>query len=1149
MAKIKRFSSLLLAIIMAVSAIIIPGTSYAGDFESGLAKAGFTSSYITALSKLHEKYPNWNFVPLITNISLDEGVANERKKHSQQLIQKTNSNESKGYLCRCSDCYVNGAYVIREGKTWVSASESAVKYYMNPLSFLDEKYIFQFESTSYDSGQTTAGVETIIQNTWMYNSYITYKDAGGNTLTYTSAAYPSGVKYSQAILDAAKYSGLSAYYLASKIVQEVGGKSPTAAGASGTNSNYPGIYNYYNIGANTGAEDGLKWASSGASGFATNTDNVRLRSQPNTSSTILAKLPKNTSATLISTTEKQKDGYVWYYVQVYFNGQYKKGYIRSDLIGEQYGRPWTNPYRSIYNGAKYIANNFSSTQNTGYLQKFNVNPASSNRYNHEYMANVQAAASEASNTYKAYSKANLLSAVKTFYIPVYTGLDSGISGFTVTGRGDGGKALWLDWNDVLGAAKYEVYDVTNGAKTLKGTATASEFKFTDLTPAWEYDIKVIAYSADGKVLAENDSFRICAGCATVSGLSATVSGENELTVSWNSSACHGYYIQWSTSSTFNNSVQGAWISGSATNTYKISTNTGANEYYVRVRSWKTFQGGTVYGDFSSPAAAKGLLPPSGFAVTGRGEGGKALWLDWNDVQGADGYEIYDVTNGANTLKGITDESRFTFTDFSPAWEYDIKVVATCKNGMQSQATYRVCAACAPVEGFEASVSGANEISASWNYAVCHGYYIQWSTDPEFKNDVHGEWINSTFTENYTITTSSSAKNYYVRIRCWKYYEDGMIFSDFTSAQKAGGLLPPSGFAVTGRGEGGKALWLDWEDVDGAVKYMVYDVTNGANTFKGEVTKSNTEFHDFNPAWEYDIKVVAIDAGGKSASATYRVCAACAPVEGFTAAATDDNTISASWNYAVCHGYYIQWSTDPEFKNDVHGEWINSTFTENCTITTSSNANDYYVRIRCWKYYQDGMIFSDFTNAQKATELIPASSFAVTGRGDGGKALWLDWADATDAASYQIIDVTNGAYTIAGTSQTSNFTFTNLNPSWEYDVVVIGLDKNGNNCATSKPYRFCAACPPVENFKAIITGDNTIKATWSYAVCHGYYIQWSTDPEFKNDVHGEWINNTFAESFTITTDGAAEHYYVRIRSWKNYNDGKIFSDFCAPVLPE
>ena len=969
MKKLKKLSSLLLATVMAVSALFIPGTSFAGDYEASLAKAGFTSSYIAVLSKLHSKYPNWNFMPLETNLSLDEAVSSERRKHSQQLIQKTESNEAKGYLCRCSDCYVNGSYVIREGKTWVSASEAAVKYYMNPLNFLDEKYIFQFESTSYESGQTTAGIETIIQNTWMYNSYISYKDSSGNTQKYTSRAYPNGVKYSQAILDAAKYSGLSAYYLASKIVQEVGGKSPTAAGASGTNSKYPGIYNYYNIGANTGAEDGLKWASSGASGFATNTDNVRLRSQPNTSSKILAKLPKNTSATLISTTEKQNDGYVWYYVKVNYNGKTLTGYIRSDLLGEQYGRPWTNPYRSIYNGAKYISNNFTSTQNTGYLQKFNVNPASSNRFGHEYMANVQAAASEASNTYKAYSSANLLSATKTFYIPIYTGLDSNIDGFTVTGRGDGGKSLWLDWYDVAGAAKYIVYDVTNGANTLKGTVTASEFKFTDLTPAWEYDIKVIAYSADGTILAQNTSYRICAACSPVSGVSATVSGANELSVSWSGSVCHGYYIQWSTDGNFKSDLHGEWISGSATTSYKITTDLNANKYFVRVRGWKTFQGTTIYGDFSEIASAKGLLPPSGFAVTGRGEGGKALWLDWNDVEGATQYKIYDVTNGASTLKGITEgESRFTFIDL-------------------------------------------------------------------------------------------------------------------------------------------------------------------------------------NPAWEYDIKVVAIAADGNTSNATYRICAACAPVENLVAVATGDYEITAGWDYAVCHGYYIQWSTDPEFKSDVHGEWINNTFTESYAIATDGPANNYYVRIRCWKNYDGGKIFSDFTDAERAMEIIPTESFAVTGRGSGGKSLWLDWADAKDAVIYGIVDVTNDEYTEVGTSEESNFTFTNLNPSWEYDVVVVGFDKNGDACAISDSYRFCAACPPVENFKATITGNNTISATWDYAVCHGYYIQWSTDPEFKSDLHGEWINDTFTENYTINTDSSAENYYVRIRCWKYYNDGKIYSDFSTPILPE
>ena len=1150
MKKLKKLSSLLLATVMAVSALFIPGTSFAGDYEASLAKAGFTSSYIAVLSKLHSKYPNWNFMPLETNLSLDEAVSSERRKHSQQLIQKTESNEAKGYLCRCSDCYVNGSYVIREGKTWVSASEAAVKYYMNPLNFLDEKYIFQFESTSYESGQTTAGIETIIQNTWMYNSYISYKDSSGITQKYTSRAYPNGVKYSQAILDAAKYSGLSAYYLASKIVQEVGGKSPTAAGASGTNSKYPGIYNYYNIGANTGAEDGLKWASSGASGFATNTDNVRLRSQPNTSSKILAKLPKNTSATLISTTEKQNDGYVWYYVKVNYNGKTLTGYIRSDLLGEQYGRPWTNPYRSIYNGAKYISNNFTSTQNTGYLQKFNVNPASSNRFGHEYMANVQAAASEASNTYKAYSSANLLSATKTFYIPIYTGLDSNIDGFTVTGRGDGGKSLWLDWYDVAGAAKYIVYDVTNGANTLKGTVTASEFKFTDLTPAWEYDIKVIAYSADGTILAQNTSYRICAACSPVSGVSATVSGANELSVSWSGSVCHGYYIQWSTDGNFKSDLHGEWISGSATTSYKITTDLNANKYFVRVRGWKTFQGTTIYGDFSEIASAKGLLPPSGFAVTGRGEGGKALWLDWNDVEGATQYKIYDVTNGASTLKGITEgESRFTFIDLNPAWEYDIKVVAIAADGNTSNATYRICAACAPVQNLAVSVKGTNEIEATWNYAVCHGYYIQWSTDPEFKSDVHGEWINNTFTESYAIATDGPANNYYVRIRCWKNYDGGKIFSDFTSGVKAGGMLPPTEFTVTGRGDGGKALWLDWSDVDGAVKYEVYDVTNNTNTLKDTVTKSEVKFIDLNPAWEYDIKVVAIDANGGTSSATYRICAACAPVENLVAVATGDYEITAGWDYAVCHGYYIQWSTDPEFKSDVHGEWINNTFTESYAIATDSPANNYYVRIRCWKNYNGGKIFSDFTDAERAMEIIPTESFAVTGRGSGGKSLWLDWADAKDAVIYGIVDVTNDEYTEVGTSEESNFTFTNLNPSWEYDVVVVGFDKNGDACAISDSYRFCAACPPVENFKATITGNNTISATWDYAVCHGYYIQWSTDPEFKSDLHGEWINDTFTENYTINTDSSAENYYVRIRCWKYYNDGKIYSDFSTPILPE
>ena len=400
----KKTICFILSVIMCLS--VLPMTAFADDYESQLRQAGFTSKYIPALKVLHEKYPNWQFEAVQINLSLDDAVSQERKSHKQQLIQNISQNNGKGYYCDCSKCYVNGKYVVQEGKTWVSASETAVRYYMNPVNFLDDRYIYQFETTDYEDYQTATGVEEILKGTWMHNSYID--------------GYSPRTKYSAAIMTAAQESGVSAYYLAAKIVQEVGGSAPTATGASGKNSTYPGIYNYYNIGAETGGLDGLKWASQKPpANNIVNTDNARLRDKPTTSgSSTVTRLPLGTAVTILDTVKGTHDGFMWYYVSV--NGY--KGYIRSDLVGNIYNRPWTNPYSSIVNGAKWIANNFTETQNTGYFQKFNVHPASADRFSHEYMANVQAATSESGLKYKAYSNGDVLSQPMKFIIPVYTNI-------------------------------------------------------------------------------------------------------------------------------------------------------------------------------------------------------------------------------------------------------------------------------------------------------------------------------------------------------------------------------------------------------------------------------------------------------------------------------------------------------------------------------------------------------------------------------------------------------------------------------------------------------------------------------------------------------------------------------------------------------
>ncbi|MBD5082945.1 MAG: SH3 domain-containing protein, partial [Clostridiales bacterium] len=412
----KRIFSLILAISMAFLSCPISAFAATDSFADTLRKQGFPETYISALTVLHNKYPNWNFKALNTNESFTYAVSQERKNHAQQLIEQYSVNDGKGYYCTCSSCYQNGKYIVKEKPNWVSASQSAVEYYMDPRNFLDEKYIFQFQLLDYDESQTQDGVEAILNGTWMYKSNITYKDKNGKTITYSPAT-----KYSDAIMKAAEESGLSAYYLASKIVQEVGAASASnAGGSSGAVKGYEGIYNYYNLNAYSGATDGLKWAS--LSGYYTNTEGVNVRKGASTSTDKVVTVPLWTIVEVVDTV-KGNDGYYWYNVSLTLNGKSYTGYIRSDLVAKDYyNRPWNNPYDSIVNGADYIKDSFGKTQNTGYLQKFNVNPDSSDRHSHEYMVNVSAATTEAYKTYTAFKGTNALSGKTTFLIPVYNNM-------------------------------------------------------------------------------------------------------------------------------------------------------------------------------------------------------------------------------------------------------------------------------------------------------------------------------------------------------------------------------------------------------------------------------------------------------------------------------------------------------------------------------------------------------------------------------------------------------------------------------------------------------------------------------------------------------------------------------------------------------
>lgn len=603
------------------------------EYVEYLINQGFPKSYTDSLLKLHKKYPRWKFEPFVTGLTWSAAVTGERTPHKKQLIE---NNVQDSYKCSCSSC----KGVIQEAGNWVSASQTAVEYYMDPRNFLNEQYIFQFESTEYNSAQAIGAIETIISSTWMHNSYITYLDAQGNTVTYLENEQP--LKYSEAILRAAKENNMSAYYLASKIVQEVGSTTASSAGGSqGNCAPYNGIYNYYNIGAYTGAMDGLDWANGN---MKTATDAYLY--QTATTANKLCTVPSGTALYYCG----EENGF--YKVTATVSGKSYTGYVAKSTVSAKttYGRPWDNPYKSIYYGAQYIYESFSKYQFTGYLQKFNVNANSGELYYHEYMANVRAAASESYHTYKAYSECGIMEMEKVFSIPVFINMPGGnltalerFQSIAPIAQFDSSTAgsVTIGWGAIEDAQGYQVYKVVNGTDTFLKAVTTTSYTDTTVSSGQSASYKVRAYQklSDGTYVYSQFSpeISVVASPGAPTGLKVTSKTENTVSLSWTAVSCDGYNIYRT------DSISGSYalVGTVSANSYTDKNLLSGVKYTYKIKAYHHSDGNISTSDYSSTVSAT----TSGTAVSKIGTVKVNDALNIRDSASTNGNVITTLPNG------------------------------------------------------------------------------------------------------------------------------------------------------------------------------------------------------------------------------------------------------------------------------------------------------------------------------------------------------------------------------------------------------------------------------------------------------------------------------------------------------------------------
>lgn len=205
-------------------------------FEIELNNQGFPESYKCKLRLLHAKYPNWKFVAFHTNLDFNKSV------RAEQAVSSINGG---------SIYYANPVEETEPG--WYIANTETVEYYLDPRNFLNDERILMFEDLSYRDYYTESAIQTILKDTFMAEYSLI------DNQTYASIFVEAGQK-----------AQMSSVYLASLSKQESGSKGSKATSGNEftyQGTTYKGLYNFYNIGANSSAENpvlaGLVWATGG----------------------------------------------------------------------------------------------------------------------------------------------------------------------------------------------------------------------------------------------------------------------------------------------------------------------------------------------------------------------------------------------------------------------------------------------------------------------------------------------------------------------------------------------------------------------------------------------------------------------------------------------------------------------------------------------------------------------------------------------------------------------------------------------------------------------------------------------------------------------------------------------------------------------
>ena len=1115
-------------------------SAYATDSDFEKSIAGFPDEYKPYLRELHEKYPLWTFIPFETGLDWNTVIDNELG--TKNLVSDSASSENlkskeSGHYNQSTGKY------IQKDAGFVVANRLAVEYYMDPRNFLNEEGIFQFEELTFNPAVTIDDIEGVLKGSFMANQKITYYNSAGElkkgSLTYAERIYEAGELYN-----------VNPCYLASKIKNEVGADG--SGSVSGTNATYPGIYNFYNIGATDGVgaiERGLKWASEGTT----------------------YSRPWNTPG-------KSIKGGAKYIAEKYIAVGQHTGYLQKFNV--------------------------------------NPDNKSHALYTHQYMTNLTGACSQGYTNYTAYAKTGALYQSKSFSIPVYENMPyhetdiqkgsnmdslyqygeitatssrirSGPSTSNAQLYDNNGEQILLAKGTsvkILGKvstdAKYYIstlkyphwvlVQVKYNSKNYTGYVPEDFVKYTSHTSVGIGEHKISHFKGDKvsmKLISSNSAIAKVGADNTVNFLKAgTVyltsfdsAGRYDIVkyVVSNSDVALPEDVNLVTDasgSTVSSSVvdeavrynfgicdeNGNIITCVASDTPEavLESLAKSSKYTVCARVLLSSSSKIYSPCYTREFSGDGvIMKPSkvkNFLAESKGSDVKFIW---DEVEFCDGYTIYGYktsTKKYTELSTLKEYDTFYETDRSLLTydKYYIRAFSVA-DGEKVYSDYSDALTIhdAPPIPENLTFTGAtsNSVTLKWDkVADAESYYIYEVVGGA--SEIVGTTKQTSFTVNNIGVSEEKA---YAVASCSgrMISENSSVVYAITTPEKVTNLAVKS---VTD-----SAVSLSWDAAVGAFCYNVYMLTDGEYKVVAKCDNTTYKVNKLEQFTDYKFKVAAVSQGEfvtQTGEMSYEVDAVTrlSKVKDVTVDSVRGNNVTLSWQEnpkAEKYAVYV-------YSNEVK-DFQEVCVTENAyaTVAMAKYNTEYTFAVKAVAGKNHADIYSDISDSAKATTTysVPENLRVSEIKAASYK---LSWDKIPDAVSYKVYRLENGNYKVLVTVSGNSYIVGNLSQGKLDSYKVTAVYKEGSKKAESEfSSEITASTTPakVKNLKATAYTDR-VELSWSQVAGADYYNVYLTDG-------GEYtfLGSVSYESFEVTGLEPGVTYELSVRAYIEITNSTVKSD--------